>query len=217
MSIRGVLFDLDGTLVDSIPDIARAVDHALAVAGLGPLPTELYPQLVGWGLPHLVSEALRRLGADPGSAAEVTQATVAYYERHPVVDTRAYPGIPQVLGELRRRGIKLAVVTNKRHSVAQQVVDGVFGEGVFEIVIGESPGQPKKPDPRVAHEVFAALGVGAAECVMVGDSAVDIQFARAAGIPVIGVGWGFRGPEELKEADGLAYESEDILRRILGF
>lgn len=215
MSPRGVLFDLDGTLVDSIPDIAKAVNHALAAAGLGPLPSDLYPQLIGWGLPHLVSEALRSLGADPELVPKVTQDTVAYYERHPVVDTQAYPGIPEVLEELRRRGMVLAVVTNKRHSVAQQVVDGVFGKGLFEIVIGESPGRPKKPDARLAHEVFAALGVGATDCVMVGDSAVDLEFARAAEIPVIGVGWGFRGPEELQTADGLAFRPEELVDRIL--
>lgn len=210
MRAGAVIFDLDGTLVDSLPDIARAVNQALEGVGLTPWPVEAYRPLVGWGLRRLVESVLERQGADPERAGALTEAVVYWYACQPVTDTVPYPGIPELVGELRARGVPLAVLTNKRQAVAEGVVERLFGSDVFSVIRGELPGLPRKPDPRCAWEVATALGVEAAACWMVGDSAVDMELAARAGMRPVGVAWGFRGVEELGGAEAILERPEQL-------
>ena len=201
-TIRGVVFDLDGTLVDSLADIAAAVNATLVAHGREPHPVEAYNAMVGWGLKQLLVTA----SVDNPFAAEVLetayQDVLVRYRAHPVVHTRAYPGVSDLLAGLGNR-VPLGVFSNKEDGMTNTIVRTLFPNAGFRSVVGAQPGKPHKPDPTALLEILEAWGIEPSSCAYLGDSDVDMETAARAGVVACGAAWGFRGEAELK-ASGAA-------------
>jgi phosphoglycolate phosphatase len=213
---KAVIFDLDGTLADTIEDIAAAINGSLARRGL---PLHSIPALklmVGKGFRHLVTVALPEGSRDEAFVEEIRAEASAYYEAHALDITRPYPGIPELLAELARRGLPRAILSNKPHDLVLRVVEGLFPGQGFAVVRGEVEGFPRKPDPASALDIAARLGLAPGAIAYVGDSNVDMLTARNAGMVGIGAAWGFRGRGELEAAgaDAVIEEPLDLLRHL---
>jgi len=196
--MRAILFDLDGTLVDSLADIGHAVNHALEAEGLPVHSLDDYRRMVGEGAAELVRRALPQSHA--GRHAEVLAAFRARYRRTLAVHTRPYDGIAEVLAALERREVPKAILTNKPEEPAIELVTQILGGYRWHAVVGQREGQPKKPDPSAALALAASIGAAPADCVFVGDSGVDVETARRAGMQAVGCLWGFRERAELEAA-----------------
>ncbi|HUQ03211.1 MAG TPA: HAD-IA family hydrolase [Kofleriaceae bacterium] len=195
-SIQAVIFDLDGTLVDSLEDIASALGGALADAGLARPPVELVRAWIGDGAHSLVRRAVE-------GRADVDAVFASFRERYraqPIVTTRLYDGVAAALDELAGPGRSFAVLSNKPHELTKVIADRLLGAWPFAAVFGQRPGLPLKPDPTVALVAADELGVSPARCAFVGDSAIDVETARAAGMRAVAVAWGFRDRVELEAA-----------------
>ena len=199
MKVDAVLFDLDGTLVDSLADLARSVNTVLVARGHPPHRMDAYRRFVGEGIGELVRRAL---GAD--AATSEVDACVDLVRREYGAswdrETRPYPEIVTTLASLRARGLRLAVFSNKPHGITVSVAERFFGNDAFDVVLGAEAGFPRKPDPQGALEIARRLDVSPRRCIYVGDSATDMRTARAAGMTALGALWGFRDAEELAEA-----------------
>lgn len=207
---KAVLFDLDGTLVDTLQDIAAAVNRGLAAEGLPTHPLADYRRFVGNGMQKMIERAV-------GKRTDKYEAVLAWYRKdYPcncLCETAPYPGISAVLQALQEAGVRLAVVTNKPQDQTDIIVPHCFPGVPFEHRCGSRPDKPNKPDPTVTLEVIAAMGLAREEVLFVGDSDVDAQTALNAGLTCVGVSWGFRGREELLAAGAqhVAEKAEDIL------
>ena len=200
------IFDLDGTLLNTLPDLAAAVNHALTRHALPALPLDSVRRLLGNGVRRLVGgaidEAVAAAGIEkPGEEVceEIFQTFRAFYLDHSADRTAPYAGIPAVVEELRRRGLRVAIVSNKLQPAVTDLNLRYFGN-LIPVAIGEAPGVRRKPAPDMVNDALAALGADKSRAVYVGDSEVDIETARNAGIPCISVTWGFRDREQLVEA-----------------
>jgi phosphoglycolate phosphatase len=210
MQLRAVIFDLDGTLVDSVGDIADAMNHALTQHGVPTHPEAAYLRMVGDGVKELVRRAVP-VGRED-LHAPVLETWRAYYDTHLVDRTRPYPGIPGMLTALAETGIRMAVLSNKSDSFVKRLVETLLPGVPFAAVYGERPGVPRKPDPMGALTLAAELGVEPGACGFVGDTAVDMDTARAAGMYGVGVAWGFRSHElEAHGARVVAANAEELL------
>jgi len=213
---HAAIFDLDGTLLDTLDDLANAANVALHSAGYPQHPVAAYRQFVGNGLRMLVRRALPEGEADrigPAGFEALVERTGANYARDWAVTTRPYPHIPELLQELQRRGIPLAVVTNKPHEWTLHMLKHYFPESPFLFIQGAMPNLPHKPDPTGALNAARHLDSIPNETVFVGDSNVDMLTAHNAGMTAVGVDWGFRGAQELKEsgADKILYDPLELL------
>jgi phosphoglycolate phosphatase len=216
MHLRAAVFDLDGTLLNSLGDIALAMNHALAHHGLPTHPLPDYRHFVGEGVRVLVARAVPAGREDQHEAVLATYR--AFYAEHMLDNTRPYPGIPEVLARLEAEGVKLAVLSNKPDGATRRLVAALLPQVPFGAVYGERPGVPRKPDPTAALGVAAELGVAPGDCAFIGDTAVDMGTARAAGMYGVGVTWGFRDVEELQShgARALAHTADELLRALFG-
>ncbi len=208
--IQAVLFDLDGTLTDTLTDIAAAMNRALLLHGLPEWPEEAYRYLVGDGAKVLSQRCVRDQQA---LAADVRATYQAYYQEHSLVKTQPYPGVPEMLAGLAAAGVKLAVLSNKPDADTKAVVRHFFPEVPFAVVRGQLEGQPLKPDPAGALRVAAEMGIPPENFLYLGDTAVDMTCATAAGMHPVGALWGFRTAEELLEsgAEHLLHRPEELL------
>jgi len=197
MSHDLVLFDLDGTLVDSLPDIAAALNHALRERGLAELSTAVVRTLVGDGVEVLAERALARQDAASVAPAVLAREVVAHYEAHPCTDTVTYPGIRQMLVALRGRGTRLAVLTNKPGGVARALLAALPIGPLFDAVVGDGDGWPRKPAPEGALALMQRFGATPDRTLMVGDGLPDLAVARAAGCQVAAAAWGYTPRERL--------------------
>lgn len=209
---HAVIFDLDGTLLNTLGDLRAATNHALEVRGLPPHSMEEIRQFIGNGIRLLI----RRAMPEGTPEAEINAALddfKAYYAAHIHDRTVPYDGIPQLLTALRKRGIKVAVLSNKIDSASQQLIEYFF-PGKTDVVFGEHVGVPRKPDPTSCRMVMQQLGVQPEQVLYVGDSGTDMQTAKNAGLYAVGVTWGFRSKEVLLEygADVLVHRPEQILQ-----
>ncbi|MCE9590054.1 MAG: HAD family hydrolase [Planctomycetes bacterium] len=194
---RSIIFDLDGTLADTLADIAAAANHALAEMGRPTFDVQRYRYLAGQGLHSLMTDAL-----GPGHAGLVPRGMElfrAYYSDHWTDHTAPYPGVPALLDELTRRGVRMAVLSNKPDSATQAMMKHGFARWRFDAVIGQREGKPLKPDPAGALEIAETCGVPAKEWLYVGDTKVDMMTATRAGMFAVGVLWGFRDEPELRD------------------
>lgn len=210
--VKAVLFDLDGTLADTLADLAAAANSALEKCGYPAREPEEYRMLIGDGLRNMLKRALPE-GADN---REVDRMLPYYFERYDEYyadKTALYGGVGELLKELKAGGIKLGVVTNKTHDMANKLVEALC-PGVFGIVLGQREGVPIKPDPAQLFAGMERLGAGKENCAFVGDSGVDINTAKNAGVLSVGVTWGYRSREELEGcgADFVVDEAEEILK-----
>ena len=196
--IKAVLFDLDGTLVNSIYDIGNAMNHALESLNQPTFSTEQYYKMGGNGMKKLCQRALAE---DRQHLAEaLLERYNARYLAHCCDDTVVYDGVPALLTQLHERGLKLALITNKPAPQAKNVMDTLLPGVPLDIVWGQQPPFAVKPDPAVYFHVCSLLGVDPTETLYCGDSDVDILFAHNAGAKGVGCLWGFRGEQELTAA-----------------
>lgn len=195
---RLVIFDLDGTLLDTIQDLGEAVNHALASEGLPLHGLEEFPSMVGRGIRNLVKRALPgNLQADDAYIDKCLAIFKDYYSGHIDVHTRPYPGMQAFLRDLHNRGIRLSVLSNKFQEGAEVLVNEFFGDIPFACVLGNREGYPLKPDPAVVDEILARAGMQKHDAVLVGDSIPDMRTAQNARIDAIAVTWGYCPAEDL--------------------
>lgn len=209
--IRAVLFDLDGTLTNTLQDIADAMNRALRLHGLPEWPLDAYRYLVGDGAKKLAQRAVR----DRQELALSVQGEYqAYYQAHTQVATCHYAGVPEMLHALQARGIPMAVFSNKPDADTKNVVAHFFPDIRWKVVRGQVEGVPVKPDPSGALAVAEKLSVQPGEVLYLGDTATDMHCARNAGMYPVGALWGFRTADELQNAGAkaLAAHPEDILQ-----
>jgi phosphoglycolate phosphatase len=195
--VRAVLFDLDGTLLDTLEDIARSANQVLNDQGFPAHPPQAYRQFIGEGVLTLFQRALPA-GVDGADLiARCVEGFRVAYGRGWNVVTQPYAGIPELLDALTSRALGLAVLSNKPDAFTRHCVDEYLGRWPFQVVLGAREGVPRKPDPTAAREVASRLGIPAESIVYLGDSAIDMTTARAAGMLPVGAAWGFRSVEEL--------------------
>jgi len=209
----GVIFDLDGTLADSLGDIASAMNRTLRAHGFPEHPVSAYRTFVGEGVRRLVARAL-----PPGTEAAQERFLAAYqadYAEHLLDQTRLFPGIARVLDVLAAAGVPVGVLSNKPDAPTRRMVDALCGRWSFRAVVGERPGVPRKPDPASALALADALAAPPDRVALVGDTGVDMLTARAASMRPVGVLWGFRPQEVLATGVEAAGTGED-LARLLG-
>lgn len=212
---RLIIFDLDGTLLNTIADLGEACNYALRAHGYAERDAAEYPRLVGNGVNKLIERALPEGHKDEATVLRLKADFIAYYNEHNRVNTQPYDGIPELLEELRKRGVRLAVASNKYHEATNTLIRHYFGD-IFDVVLGERAGIERKPDPQIVKDIMnheKIRGISAEETLYVGDSDVDMQTARNAGITSIGCTWGFCTREKLLAAgpDLLADHPLEIL------
>ena len=212
MKIRGILFDLDGTLSDSLTSIAYSANSSLRKEGLSELPRENFRYYAGDGAKELVRRYLKdtkniSCSLDPLDEANLEHFYRSYMEefsKYCMYEVKPYPGIPELLQALRQRGVKTAVLSNKPHAQTLDVVERLFGPGTFDMVQGQMEGIPKKPSPKGALHIAAAFSAEPWECLYAGDTNTDMQTGNAAGMFTVGVLWGFRDEKELLDNHAMA-------------
>ncbi len=213
MNTRLVIFDLDGTLLDTIGDLAVACNASLAMRGLPQHSYDDYCGFVGNGIMRLVERALPEPLRTPENVALMRADFVRCYTEHIDARTRPYEGVPELLAVLSQRGLRLAVASNKFQAGTEKLVRRFFPGIAFDPVFGQCEGVPLKPDPAVAETILSLTETPPGQALFVGDSGIDILTAKAAGIRSAGVTWGFRSRTELEEAgaDHIVDRAEEIL------
>ena len=215
--IKAAIFDLDGTLLNTLEDVVNACNYALKKCNFKTHSIEEYKVFVGDGR----SKLIERIVPDEYKGNDEVKNKVLrlfdeYYSGHMLDMTKPYEGICEMLKSLKEKGVKLAVVSNKPDEFVGGIVKKYFGD-TFEIVHGQRTNYPVKPDPTTVYEVIEYFGIKLNESIYVGDSNVDIYTAKNAKVKSIGVAWGFRGEEELREAgaDYIVYDSNEITELII--
>lgn len=211
-----VIFDLDGTLLDTISDLAAAANAALQANGFPVRTQEECQQFVGNGVTKLLERALPEGHKTAQEVEKIRPAFFAYYDQHLTDVTRPYPGMPQLLENLQKRGVKLAVASNKYQSATTRLVKHFFPNISFCAVLGQREEIAVKPDPAIVDEILWTSGAARENTLYVGDSDVDMQTAHNAGVRVCAVLWGFRMREELVpyKPDFLASQPADIAEMV---
>lgn len=218
-SFRAVLFDLDGTLLDTLEDIADSVNRVLRHSGFPEHALEKYKYFVGDGMDILVRRALPGEGLDEATVAGCIEAVREEYARHWTDKTRIYEGVPEMLDWLLSRGFQLSILSNKPDEFTRVTVEKFLCRWPFHPVLGARPSVPKKPDSAAAFEVAKITGITPEEFVYLGDTDTDMKTAVSAGMFPVGVLWGFRPAEELFEAGAQIVlsrpmELRDLLRNL---
>jgi phosphoglycolate phosphatase len=197
---QAIIFDLDGTLLDTLADIAESVNHTLAEYQFPSHAIDAYKYFIGNGWKMLVTRALPEADRSEQLIAECVAKSRKVYHDNWNQQTRLYEGISELLDKLTERKLPLAVLSNKPHYFMLRCVDWYLNKWKFKVLMGQCDNFPLKPDPASALEVAEQIGLPPSAFLFIGDSAVDIQTAEAAGMHSVGVTWGFRGPQEMKEA-----------------
>ena len=197
MVFKAALFDLDGTLLDTLDDIADAANHILRRHGFPTHPTEAYRFFIGDGAGMLIRRSLPQDLLDESLIQECLDEWNEIYAVQWKMKTRPYPQIPAALDELAKRGVRLAILSNKPDSFTRQMAAELLPSWNFDHVMGSSPERPRKPNPQPALMISAEMGIPPAEFLYLGDSGVDMKTARAAGMFAVGALWGLRPADEL--------------------
>ena len=197
-AVRLIVFDLDGTLVDTFEDIAAAANHALGLVGRPPQDLSLIMSRVGGGGRNLMAKCL----GEDATEQEIIRAFEGwrdYYKTHPCVHARAYPGVKETLEGLRLKGARLAVLSNKLHEITVEILRQLRLFECFDSIQGEAPPRPRKPDPAEILRLMQAYDIRREEVLVVGDGEADVQVARNAGVRVVGVSYGVNTAARLRE------------------
>ena len=208
--VKAVLFDLDGTLINSIDDLADSVNHTLVALGYPTHETEKYKYFIGNGMRKLIERAL---GVSETEVVDrVLEKFMAYYREHSLDKTRPYDGVTELLDALTKKGIISVIVTNKAHAAAVKIGKHFFGDNIK--VYGQREGVPIKPDPAIVNLVLDELRLHKSECIFVGDSGMDMAVGVNSGVTPVGVSWGFRTKDELWDngASFIADTPAELLR-----
>lgn len=192
-----VIFDLDGTLLDTLEDIANAANRVLVARGFPPRPIDVHRLAVGNGARQLMATVLPESDRDPVTIQECFLEFREDYGKNWNVKTKPYAGVPELLDDLQLRGLKMAILSNKPADITRKCVEGILSRWNFDAVVGADDGFPNKPDPTGALAIVRKVNIPAREFVYLGDTGVDMKTATSAGMTAVGVLWGFRGREEL--------------------
>lgn len=218
--LKAVLFDLDGTLVNSLEDLAASCNYALTFFGFNTHETEKFKYFVGDGMPKLIERVLPENARDNETKLKVLEKFLEHYKIHFADNTYAYEGILELLDDIKQLNLKTAVISNKAQKPAEEVVSKVLGDSYFDVICGKREGYPAKPDPTLTLEIIKELDVKPEECLFIGDSGMDCAVAVNSGTIGVGVLWGFREKTELLE-NGAKYIAEtpneilDIIKGII--
>lgn len=194
-----VIFDLDGTLLNTIADLAQSTNRALQALGYPTHEESAYPFMVGNGINKLFERALPEGEKTEENVCRLRREFIPHYDRHNADRSRPYPGMPELLERLQEQGVRLAVASNKYQAAATRLVAHYFPGIRFAAVFGQREGVNAKPDPAVVYDILDLTGVSKADTLYVGDSGVDMQTAANAGVTACGVTWGFRPLAELEK------------------
>ena len=196
---KAVVFDLDGTLIDSAPDIAHALNRATEKRGIEPFPLNQVKEMIGGGVPQLIKRALTARGLPVEGVMPLVDDFIALYREELTTRTTVYDGGRELLEQLHGEGRRLGICTNKNHELTIEILQQLDLIKYFGSVLGEREGRARKPDPAPLLEVVAELGASPQDALMAGDSEADVACARAAGIPVLVVDFGYSrtAPEAL--------------------
>ena len=215
-----IIFDLDGTLINTIDDLGQACNYALSSCGFPTHRIEDYPRLVGTGINRLIERALPEQHRDEATVLRLREYFVPYYDQHNCDLTRPYDGIPQLLTALKAAGHTLAVASNKYQAATEKIVAHFF-PGIFDVVLGERVDVPRKPDPQIVYDILSTLhstfdtqqDEQLGTYLYVGDSLVDAATAQAANLPFVACTWGFCTHEQLLTAhpDYIVHHPSEIL------
>lgn len=193
------IFDLDGTLLDTVKDLGNATNHALRECGYPERPTEDYYTLCGRGIYNLFRGAVPEGQATEEVVKRMASCFIPYYDSHKCDLTLPYPGIPEMLKKISDAGIAPAVASNKYQDGTEKLIRHFFPDTDFIKILGQREGQPIKPDPTIVHQIMSMIpGITLDEVVYIGDSDVDMQTGANAGVRTVGVTWGFRSRAELE-------------------
>ncbi len=209
------VFDLDGTIIDSLADIAEATNYTMRTLGFPEHPLNAFNMMVGDGVKNLIERAL------PDDKQDFYEQALSlynkYYNKNYAVKTYVYDGIREVLETLSKNNVILAVASNKTHAFTQTIITQYFGDNLFNTVYGKSDNRPVKPNPQILNDVIKVTGADFENTFMIGDTSIDINTGKNAGVKTIGCLWGFRTLEELTNAnaDFIAKKPSDILDIIL--
>ncbi len=195
-----VIFDLDGTLLNTIDDLAQATNYALRELGFPQHGLWIYPNMVGNGVGRLMERALPDDARSEKNVKDMLAVFKSYDDEHCCDATKPYPGISEMLEEFTSRGVNLAVTSNKYQEAVTKIIGHYFPTANFKAVLGNEEGIPRKPDPSIVFKALSMCPTPKAEVLYVGDSGVDMETARRACVESVGVSWGFRKIHELKEA-----------------
>lgn len=193
-----IIFDLDGTLLNTIADLAQSTNYALQTLGFPTHPESAYHLMVGNGINKLFERALPEGEKTEENVLRVRQEFIPHYDQHNADKSRPYPGIPELLEGLQKQGIQLAVASNKYQAATTKLISHYFPHIHFVAVFGQRDGIQVKPDPTIVHDILDRTQVSKEEVLYVGDSGVDMQTAANAGVTACGVTWGFRPRTELE-------------------
>ena len=197
-----LIFDLDGTLINTIDDLGQACNHALSACGFPTHTIEDYPRLVGNGINKLIERALPEEHRNEATVLRLREYFVPFYDQHNCDLTRPYDGIPELLHELKLQGHTLAVASNKYQAATEKIVAHYF-PNTFDVVLGEREGIPRKPDPQIVWDIIhrlSPLASNLSPIYYIGDSLVDAATAKAANLPFVACTWGFCTKEQLLTA-----------------
>ena len=209
-----IIFDLDGTLINTIDDLGQACNHALSACGYPTHKIEDYPRLVGNGINKLIERALPEEYRNEATVLRLREYFVPYYDAHNCDLTRPYDGIPALLQALKAQGYVLAVASNKYQAATEKIVAQLFPD-TFDVVLGEREGVARKPDPQIVYDIWSdgSDKSDGSETLYIGDSLVDAETAQAAGVKLVLCTWGFCTEEQLATAnpDYMVHHPAEIL------
>lgn len=210
------IFDLDGTLLNTIADLAEAANHALERAGYPTHSPAAYPYFVGNGVTRLLQRVLPEDARDADTVARMRGYFTEYYGSHLTTHTQPYPGINELLATLREHNVDIAVASNKYQQAVDQLIEYFFPHLDWAAVCGQRDGVPVKPDPSIVFGILSECPTPKDDVIYIGDSGVDMETARRAGVTSIGVTWGFRPERELIDAyaDHIAHNTIQVLEII---
>ena len=216
MSFKAVIFDLDGTLLDTLQDLANSYNRVLKQMGFPTHPIDAYRYFVGDGARMCAARALPPENRNDATIEQCLQIFRADYGQYWNVYTKPYDGIPEMLTALSNTGLKMAILSNKPQEDTERCAKEYLSQWNFEAIFGQKTSAPKKPDPAPALEISRRLNVHPKETVFIGDTSIDIKTAKAAGMFPVGVLWGFRSRDELVKSGAKAIiESPDELKKFI--
>lgn len=211
---KAVIFDLDGTLSDSIASIKYCGDRAIAPFGYGPFPESDYKYFIGDGVVNLIRRVLTASGdKELVHFDEALRLYKEYFAADCMYQVKPYEGIRELLAQLKKRNIRIAVLSNKPHAQTMDVIETLFGKGYFDVIQGQKEGVPIKPDPGGVFAILEQLGLQSKDILYLGDTATDMKTGKSAGAFTLGALWGFRDRRELEEshADAIIEKPLDLL------
>lgn len=212
-NVRLLIFDLDGTLLNTLGDLCFCGNHILEKHGFPTHPLDAYRYFVGNGIMKLVERMLPENAREPSYMNRIYAEYMSFYQQHKMDTTAPYEGIVPLVDELSARGILSAVASNKAHEAMDELMQHYFPHTAFSVILGKRPNVPPKPAPDIVFDILSQTQVQASEALYLGDTAVDMETARRAGVKKIGALWGFRTQEELLAAgaDFLAASPAEVL------